>query len=151
MFWKTISSPTKPKQSRYAAKQEAVRKGAERGFGVLPMKWRILAIGCRMMDQTAISDIVFACIINLNMMVQERVEQEDSAFYQKEDAANVNDGARLVTDEVVQKNAAAGGPVDDNAEERAFKIRRNSFTDKNEFARLKQALLRHINPAIEEE
>jgi protein-disulfide isomerase-like protein with CxxC motif len=115
------------------------------------MKWRILAIGCRMMDQAAISDIVFACIIIHNMMVQERVEEEDSDFYQKEDAVDINEGARLVTEEVVQEIAAAGGLVGDNAEERAVKNQWNSFTDKKEFRRLQQALLRHINSEIEEE
>ena len=76
-FVKTLSEPTGPIDSYYAAWQESTRKAVERSFGVLQRKFMIL---CRRMEQwyrEDICDIVYACITLHNMMVLERIERDE--------------------------------------------------------------------------
>jgi len=58
--------------------QEACRKDVERAFGVLQSRFAIIKGPCRFWDKHVLHDIITACIIMHNMIVEdERDENED--------------------------------------------------------------------------
>eukprot|EP00968_Pinguiococcus_pyrenoidosus_P018566 scaffold1954_cov268-Pinguiococcus_pyrenoidosus.AAC.3 len=74
LFWKGAAQPQGEKQSYAVAKQEALRKMAERGFGVLKAQWKILQVPFLYFQIADIEQIAKACVILHNMMVEERRE-----------------------------------------------------------------------------
>jgi hypothetical protein len=76
IFVQTIIQPQDEKKKHFAKMQEAVRKDVERCFGVLQMRWGIIQQASRQWDLGTIKDIVMACIILHNMIIEyEREEQ----------------------------------------------------------------------------
>jgi hypothetical protein len=66
--------------------QESSRKDVERGYGVLKIKFLALTHPIRLHHRDDIYYVVLACILLHNMMVEERVkedEMEDSSFYNR--------------------------------------------------------------------
>lgn len=67
----TISDPQGPKKRLFAARQEACRKGVERAFGVLQSKFAIIKGPCRFWKKEVLHDIMTACIIMHNMIIED--------------------------------------------------------------------------------
>ncbi|XP_038699066.1 putative nuclease HARBI1 [Tripterygium wilfordii] len=70
-FVKTIPCPQCPKRKHFAKMQEAARKDVERAFGVLQARFAITRGSARFWDVDTLDDIMTACIILHNMIVEE--------------------------------------------------------------------------------
>ncbi|XP_047978853.1 protein ALP1-like [Salvia hispanica] len=74
VFMKTITCPTTDRRKLFAKKQEAARKDVERAFGVLQLRWAIVKGAARDWHRPLIADIMYACIIIHNMIVEDEGE-----------------------------------------------------------------------------
>uniref|UniRef100_A0A0D3DB79 DDE Tnp4 domain-containing protein n=1 Tax=Brassica oleracea var. oleracea TaxID=109376 RepID=A0A0D3DB79_BRAOL len=77
-FIQSIRLPQGPKNSLFAKTQEAVRKDVERAFGVLQARFAVVKNPSKLWDKDKISNIMRACIILHNMIV----EDERASFTQ---------------------------------------------------------------------
>jgi hypothetical protein len=68
---KTIPEPRGSKRTYFAKAQEAVRKDVERAFGVLQSRFAIIRGPPRFWDDKTLSEIITACIIMHNMIVED--------------------------------------------------------------------------------
>ncbi|XP_047979016.1 uncharacterized protein LOC125220931 [Salvia hispanica] len=71
VFLKTISCPIGERRVLFAAKQESARKDVERAFGVLQSRWAIMKGPARFWYKDVIADVMYACIIMHNMIVEQ--------------------------------------------------------------------------------
>ncbi|XP_039780505.1 putative nuclease HARBI1 [Panicum virgatum] len=77
-FVKTIPEPQGNKKKYFAKAQEACRKNVERAFGVLQSRFAIVRGPARLWDEESLGNIMRACIIMHNMIVEdERDEYTD--------------------------------------------------------------------------
>ncbi|XP_019099816.1 PREDICTED: uncharacterized protein LOC104702940 [Camelina sativa] len=87
-FVKSISMPQDPKASLFATYQEAVRKDVERAFGVLQARFAIVKNPALMLDKVKIGNIMRACIILHNMIVEDErdgyTQYDEATFAQVE-------------------------------------------------------------------
>ncbi|XP_006645484.1 putative nuclease HARBI1 [Oryza brachyantha] len=84
-FVKTISEPQGNKRKHFAQEQESARKAVERAFGVLQARFAIVRGPARFWYQETLQDIMTACIILHNMIVEnERGEQDIDYNYDNE-------------------------------------------------------------------
>ena len=67
----TIHEPRGPKKKYFAMRQEACRKDVERAFGVLQSRFAIVAGPTRFWSKDVLHDIMTACIIMHNMIVED--------------------------------------------------------------------------------
>ncbi|XP_013617368.1 PREDICTED: putative nuclease HARBI1 [Brassica oleracea var. oleracea] len=70
-FIQSISIPQGPKAELFAERQEAARKDVERAFGVLQARFAIVRNPALLWDKEKISNIIRACIILHNMIVED--------------------------------------------------------------------------------
>nr|XP_043639416.1 protein ALP1-like [Erigeron canadensis] len=77
-FVKTFTDPVDEKRILFKKKQEAARKDIERAFGVLKKRWKVLKNPARYWDRERMQDVVYACVILHNMIL----EDEDKATCQ---------------------------------------------------------------------
>ena len=70
-FVKTIPAPQDRKRQHFASAQEAVRKDVERAFGVLQARFAIVRGPARFFHLETLKDIMMACIILHNMIVED--------------------------------------------------------------------------------
>ncbi|XP_002449057.2 putative nuclease HARBI1 [Sorghum bicolor] len=76
VFVKSIRLPITEKEKLYAQEQEGARKDIERAFGVLQRRWCILKRPARLYDRAVLRDVVLACIILHNMIVEDEKDQD---------------------------------------------------------------------------
>jgi hypothetical protein len=76
VFVKSIRLPITEKDKLYAQEQEGARKDIERAFGVLQRRWCILKRPARLYDRGVLRDVVLACIILHNMIVEDEKTPE---------------------------------------------------------------------------
>jgi hypothetical protein len=70
-FVKTIKAPANLKDKNFAAAQESQRKDVERAFGVLQARFAIIRNPARFWDEATLRDIMMACIIIHNMVIED--------------------------------------------------------------------------------
>ena len=70
-FVKTISLPQGSKNKHFAAAQELARKDVERAFGVLQARFAIVRGPARFWDEETLANIMKACIIMHNMIIED--------------------------------------------------------------------------------
>ena len=75
-FVQSIHLPEDEKRSHFAKRQEAVRKDVERCFGVLQARFAIIKNMCRHWSMEVIADIMFACCILHNMILDDERDVE---------------------------------------------------------------------------
>ena len=85
-FVKSIKEPQTAKDKLYAERQEGARKDVERAFGVLKQHFKIVVEPSRLWYQADISNIMQACVILHNMIVE---DEKDTV----EDFPDLNDAA----------------------------------------------------------
>ena len=83
-FVKTFTDPFDEKRQLFKRKQESARKAIERAFGVLKKRWHVIKYPARYWKKETLSDVVYACIILHNMILQD----EDKAFVTPQDFKN---------------------------------------------------------------
>ncbi|XP_066346478.1 protein ALP1-like [Miscanthus floridulus] len=76
VFVKSIRLPITEKEKKYAEEQEGARKHIERAFGVLQRRFCILKRPARLYDRAVLRDVVLACIILHNMIVEDEKEPD---------------------------------------------------------------------------
>lgn len=72
LFVKTITEGETPEERLFASAQEAIRKDVERAFGVLVARFHILARPSRLWYRRDIDNVMKACVIIHNMVVEAR-------------------------------------------------------------------------------
>jgi hypothetical protein len=70
-FVQSIHNPEDEKRKHFAKRQEACRKDVERCFGVLQARFAIIRNPCRQWGMQGISNIMFACCILHNMIIDD--------------------------------------------------------------------------------
>ncbi|XP_052304660.1 uncharacterized protein LOC112324784 [Populus trichocarpa] len=70
-FVKTIPRPLGAKRKYFASKQESARKDVERAFGVLQSRFAIVRGPVRYWDEETLANIMKACIIMHNMIIED--------------------------------------------------------------------------------
>ncbi|KAL1559881.1 protein ALP1-like [Salvia divinorum] len=70
-FVKTLNMPQDPKWILFAQRQEAAQKDVERAFGVLQARFNVVKAPARMWYVNNLADIMFACIIMHNMIIED--------------------------------------------------------------------------------
>ena len=60
-----------PKRKKFNKAQMAAQKDVERAFGVLKKRWRILSMSCRMWEKPQIRNVMYACLILHNMILED--------------------------------------------------------------------------------
>ena len=76
VFVKSIRLPITEKEKLYAQEQEGARKDIERAFGVLQRRFCILKRPARLYDRGVLRDVVLACIVLHNMIVEDEKEKD---------------------------------------------------------------------------
>jgi hypothetical protein len=69
---KSITRPQNDKDTMYAQRQESARKDVERAFGVLQKRWAIIRHPARLWEREELADIMYACVILHNLIIQVR-------------------------------------------------------------------------------
>ncbi|XP_018474159.1 uncharacterized protein LOC108845449 [Raphanus sativus] len=85
-FIKSIRLPQGPKHSLFAQTQESVRKDVEPAFGVLQARFAIIKHPSKLWDKRKIANIMRACIILHNMIVEDerRTQSQDETFHNED-------------------------------------------------------------------
>ena len=93
-FVKSVPRPLSAKDKLFADKQAGVRKDVECAFGVLQARFAIIRNPSRMWEREALSQIMYACIILHNMIVEDERDsygkRNDYDYDQTNSAALVN-------------------------------------------------------------
>jgi hypothetical protein len=82
-FVKTIHLPQCAKDKLFVEHQEGARRDVERAFGILQARFAILRSPARMWQVRSLAEIIYACIILHNMIVEDerdsfRVRYDDN-------------------------------------------------------------------------
>ncbi|XP_022018436.1 uncharacterized protein LOC110918428 isoform X1 [Helianthus annuus] len=77
-FVKTIPSPRGNKNKHFAKAQESARKDVERAFGVLQQRFAIIRGPSRMFKLKVLTNIMKACVILHNMIIEDERDDGDS-------------------------------------------------------------------------
>jgi Plant transposon protein len=80
LFIKTIRNAMSPKDKRYASAQEAVQKDVERAFAALIARWHILMQPCRLSMRDEMANVMKACILMNNIIVEARRDNYESGM-----------------------------------------------------------------------
>jgi hypothetical protein len=76
-FVKTISAPQEAKNKHFAVVQESTRKDVEPAFGVLQARFAMVRQPARMFKLPELKEIMTACIILHNMIVEDERDEQD--------------------------------------------------------------------------
>jgi Plant transposon protein len=114
LFIKTIRKAMSPKDKRDASAQEAIRKGVERSFAALVARWHILKQLCRLAKRDEMANVMKACILMTNMIVEGRRDNYESGLYKaaesSADAAEVNSFYTSLYGRTVPRSSSAPPP-----------------------------------------
>ncbi|XP_022031115.1 uncharacterized protein LOC110932062 [Helianthus annuus] len=77
------------KRVKFNKVQMAARKDIKRTFGVLKKRWRILSMACRLYQKDQIRNVMYACIILHNMILED--ECRAIVEYYPEETQSINE------------------------------------------------------------
>ena len=123
-FVKSVRHPMERKTQCFAAVQEGARKDIERAFGVLQARWAVIRGPAYGWDREQLSDIMTACIIMHNMIVED----------EKSEAINTN------FDNIGRQVNPLGGNI---AEREAFVAAHHKLRDQARHIQLQKDLIEH--------
>jgi hypothetical protein len=102
---KTIPEPQGKKMRYFAKAQEAVWKDVERAFGVLQSRFAIVRGLARFWDVDTLKDIIIACVIMHNMIVEdEEIVEPDECFENGGDNVEPSHGRTTYFDEFIKNH-----------------------------------------------
>ncbi|XP_066338381.1 uncharacterized protein [Miscanthus floridulus] len=133
VFVKSIRLPITEKEKKYAEEQEGARKDIERAFGVLQRRFCILKRPARLYDRAVLRDVVLACIILHNMIVE---DEKEPAIIEENLDLNVPPCSSTVQEPEFS-------PDQDVPLERALE-KDTTIRDRSAHRRLKDDLVEHI-------
>ena len=148
LFMKTIAEGSTPQEKLFASAQEAVRKDIERAFGVLVARFHILSRPSRLHYRSDIANVMRACVILHNMVVEHRRDGYESGMASVgllEDAMALFPGAATFewqSREAVQ--TAHGEPVPEGIWAAMVASRESHITSAVDHFALKRDLVAHI-------
>ena len=123
----TIHQPQGRKKKYFAMKQESCRKDVERAFGVLQSRFEIVAGPARFWSKNVLHDIMTACIIMHNMIIEDERNLD----------APIQEAREAPTPEVEMV-------VDENIRFHQFIARHRQIKDKDAHIALRNALIDHL-------
>ncbi|XP_073286159.1 uncharacterized protein [Primulina huaijiensis] len=123
----SIHDPHGPKKKYFAMKQESCRKDVERAFGVLQSRFAIVASPARSWKKHHLHDIMAACIIMHNMIIEDECDLN----------ASIEDMIEAPTLDVEMV-------VDENIIFQEFITRYKRIKDKDAHYALRNALIDHL-------
>ncbi|TVU40000.1 hypothetical protein EJB05_13445 [Eragrostis curvula] len=123
-FVKSVRHPMERKTEHFAAMQEGARKDIERAFGVLQARWAVIRGPAYGWDRERLSDIMTACIIMHNMIVEDK----------KDEATNTN------FDNI---GTLANPSLGSDAEREAFVAAHHKLRDQAVHRQLQRDLIEH--------
>jgi hypothetical protein len=123
----SIHQPQGRKKKYFAMKQEACRKDVERAFGVLQSQFAIIAGPTRFWNKNVLHDIMSACIIMHNMII------EDERNFD----APIQEAREAPTPEVEMA-------IDENTRFQQFLARYRQIKDKDIYIERRNALIDHL-------
>ena len=153
-FVKAISEDGgNPVSSAYKIWQEAKRKDIERAFGVLQLKWQMVARPFKFHKSEIIANTVTTCLILHNMCVHERVNETIEGDYSPlsgSEMPEINVANEHADDNpAVSNNDRVIQPGDIPAAQLAMAQRMaeryNSLIDRNEHMRLRDAISAYVH------
>ncbi|KAF5468264.1 hypothetical protein F2P56_012430 [Juglans regia] len=128
-FVKTISAPQGNKKKYFVAAQESARKDVERAFGVLQARFAIIRGPARFFHIETLNDIMMACVILYNMIIEdERANNEEEEFEYEQLAESIHD-------------PVSTGPTPEFSE---FIQRHHALRDKKIHCQLQADLVEHL-------
>jgi hypothetical protein len=140
-FAKPITNPPNEVKKHYTTCQEAVRKDAERIFGVLISRFKFLEIPLRSWDLSITSEIVDCLVILNNMIVEERREHYKEQPYTWENICDddiIEDLVRLSQVEEINLDIPPAGTFSRFCQDYV------NLTDFYEHCRLQNDLAQHL-------
>ncbi|KAL5546655.1 hypothetical protein UlMin_006342 [Ulmus minor] len=123
----SIHDPRGPKKKLFAMKQEGCRKDVERAFGVLQSRFAIVAGPARFWNKNVLHDIMTACIIMHNMIIEDERDVD----------AAIEDWMEAPTPEVEIA-------VDENTRFQEFLARHRQIKDREAHIALRNTLIDHL-------
>ena len=123
----SIHDPRGPKKKLFAMKQEGCRKDVERAFGVLQSRFAIVAGPTRFWEKKVLHDIMTACIIMHNMIIEDERDVD----------APIDNQMEAPTPEVEIV-------VDENARFQNFLARHRQIKDAEAHHALRNSLIDHL-------
>jgi hypothetical protein len=132
IFVKSISMPINDKDQEFANHQEGERKDIERAFGVLRRRWCILKRPARLHDKKQLENIIVACIILHNMIVEDE-KKEDI-----EENLDLNEAASSAIVEQPEFSFGESIPFERVLENQS------DLQDRTTYLKLKKDLVEHI-------
>lgn len=113
VFVKTIPLPQTDMDKLFARQQEAARKDVERAFGVLQSRFNIVRRPARLWKRASVGNIIEACIILHNMIVEDEGEMINIPLDLNENPGGsfalppeVNRGPNICFADVLQRNSS---------------------------------------------
>ncbi|KAL5576009.1 hypothetical protein UlMin_017708 [Ulmus minor] len=123
----SIHDPRGPKKKLFAMKQEGCRKDVERAFGVLQSRFAIVEGPARFWNKNVLHDIMTACIIMHNMIIEDERDVD----------AAIEDWMEAPTPEVEIA-------VDENTRFQEFLARHRQIKDREAHIALRNTLIDHL-------
>jgi len=123
----TISKSEDKKKQYFAMMQEACRKDVERAFGVLQSRFAIIKGPVRFWDKRTLHDIMTACIIMHNMIIEDERDEQEDVVSTPPSIPNVEDTE-----------------INETERFRRFLARHKKFKDKESHFALQNALIEHL-------
>ena len=128
---KSIRKPQSDKHKLFAEKQEGARKDVECAFGILQSRFCILRRPARLYDQGDLENIMLACIILHNMIIEDEKDIEQVPI-------DLNEEASTYT---VQEATISHG---ENPEMEDVLNRNTTLHDRQAYRQLQSDLIDHI-------
>jgi len=111
-FVKSIRQPQSEKHKLFAARQEGEMKDIECAFGILQSRFRILKQPARLFDQGDLKNIMLACIILHNMIIEDEKDIEQRFYLNETPSTSTVQEAEICQakanpemEQVIQRNA----------------------------------------------
>jgi hypothetical protein len=123
----TISKSEDKKKQYFAMMQEACRKDVERAFGVLQSRFAIIKGPARFWDKRTLHDIMTACIIMHNMIIEDERDEQEDVVSTPPSIPNVEDTE-----------------INETERFRRFLTLHKKFKDKEAHFALRNALIEHL-------
>ena len=92
-FVQSLHDPEDQKKSNFSGAQKSARKDVKRCFGVMQAWWSIITQPCRLWNTSNISDVMYACIIIHNMIIEDE-SGRDLKILTQEVASSSSSGMR---------------------------------------------------------